>query len=114
VPLQGLQHKKSAKGIGKPKREILAAVPVRNGDKIHKSVAHRYVGDISCPHLIGVVDFKVSQQIGVYLLCRMWPRGLGLRIYGFKPHEPHQSLNTFTIDFVTQSAQVISHRTAAP
>ena len=45
---------------------------------------------------------------------RMRPAGFRLRINRLQTHQPHQSLNPLAIDVITPSAQMISHRTAAP
>jgi len=30
--------------------------------------AHPDVGDVDCPHLIGMIDIQVPEQVGVYLV----------------------------------------------
>ena len=39
----------------------------------------------------------------------VWDGGFRLRVYGVKAHKPHEALNSFAINFIAQSLQVISH-----
>jgi hypothetical protein len=43
-------------------------MPVHDGHKIHEPTAHRNVGYVCRPYLVGTVYFKVSKQIRVYFL----------------------------------------------
>jgi len=48
-----------------PNGKNKAAVPVHDGHKIHKSLGHGYVSDISTPDLIGNGDGQILEQIGI-------------------------------------------------
>ena len=47
-------------------------------------------------------------------MFQMRARRFGFWINGLQPHNPHQSLDSFTVDIITQPAQMISHGAAAP
>ncbi len=84
--LEGLDTKVRLKGIGNLPGQDFAAVPVHDGHKVHKSPAHRDVGDIGCPYLIGSVDGQVPEQIGIDLMLGMWTAGAWLG--GIRPQCP--------------------------
>jgi hypothetical protein len=54
--LQGLIAEIRVQGIGATPREDFAAVPVHDRHKIHKPTRHWNVGNVSRPHLIGLID----------------------------------------------------------
>ncbi len=74
-----------------------------------KSVAHGNIGYVSRPHLIGVVNFKISEQIGINLMFRAGPAGPGLGIDGVKPHEPHEAPHPFFIHPMTLISKPAPH-----
>jgi hypothetical protein len=64
--------------------------------------------------LIGAVNGKISEQIGIDFVVRMRTRGPGFGIDGLQPHDPHEALNPFSIHFIAQPPQMISHGAASP
>ena len=52
------------------------------------------VGDVGRPHLVGPVDDKAPQQVGVCLVLRRRLRGARLAVDGFDPHQLHQPART--------------------
>ena len=72
--------------------------------------AHRDIGYIGRPYLIGALDVQVPQQVWIDLVAGMRTAGSGLWIYGFQTHDAHQPLHTFSVECcIAQSAQMISH-----
>lgn len=61
------------------------------------------MGDINSPNLVGTINHEPSEQIWIDLVFQMRFTGLGLRINGFETYQPHQPLNTATINFIAQS-----------
>ena len=97
-------------GIGHPPGEHLAAVPVHDRYQVHETPAHGDVRYIGRPYLVRPVNCQAPQQVRLDLVLQMRPAGLGLWVNGFQTHKPHQTLNTLPIDFIAQSAQMVSHR----
>ena len=112
--LEGLDTKVRLKGIGNPPGQDFAAVPVHNSHKIHEAPVHGDVGDIGRPHLIGSVDGQIPEQIGINLMFGMGTTGAWLGVYGLDTHQPHQSLDTLSIDNYPLSLKLTRHRPAAP
>ena len=52
----------------------VTAVPVNNGNQIHKPLGHRAISDVSTPHLTWSDNFYTSQQVWVKTLCSLFRR----------------------------------------
>jgi len=63
--LEGLVAEVGVQGVGEPPGEDFAAVPVHDRYQVHKAAGHRNVGDIGRPHLVGVVDRQIAQQVSL-------------------------------------------------
>lgn len=75
-----------------------SAVPINDSHQIHKAPAHRDVGNIRGPHLIGPLDTQVAQQVVVNRMRGMPAAGVWLAVQRFDTHLPHQPANTPTSD----------------
>jgi len=56
---EGFNAKRCIQGVRKLPGKDKAAVPVNNGDQIHKAFLHSAVGDVRAPYLIGAGNLKV-------------------------------------------------------
>src|SRR3990172_6407054 len=60
-PLQGLHTKAAFHAVGDVPRDHVATPPIHYRHEIHEAAAHRHVGDVRTPHLVGRRDFQFAQ-----------------------------------------------------
>ena len=84
--LERLHTEIRLQAIGKPPGEHLAAVPVHDRHQVHIPPGHTHVSDVGRPHLIGVIDAQVPQQIGVNPVLRVRPAGVRLGVDRLDAH----------------------------
>ena len=99
--------------IGEPPGQHPATRPVQNGKKIHEAPAHRNVGDIGRPDLIGACDRHVAQEIGIDPVSWMPLRGAGLAIQRRDSHAPHEAGHTPPPDGLALLPQKITEHAGA-
>ena len=88
-------------------------MPVHDRHQIHKPTGHGNVRDIGRPHLIGMIDGQVPEQIGVNPVLRMGTAGVRLGVDRLDAHQSHQPLDAFAVDRAALSAKMPRHRAAA-
>ncbi len=76
--------------IGQPPRQHPTAGPIQDRTQVHEAPAHRNVGDIRRPDVIGACDLPLVQERGVDRVGGMPLAGAGLAIYGLNAHASHQ------------------------
>ena len=89
-------------------------MPIHDSHQVHEPPAHGDIGYICCPGLIGAVNDQISEQIGIDFVLRMRTRGPGFGVDRLQPYDPHQPLNPFSVYFVAQPPEMISHGAAPP
>lgn len=88
--LHRIQTEVGSQRVGQPPRQDPTTRPVEHHKEIHKASAHRNVGDIGGPDMIGPRDGEIPQEIGVNRMGRMPPAERRLLIQGLNPHTTHQ------------------------
>lgn len=111
--IEGMYAEIRLQGIGKPPGQDSTTVPVHDNAKIHKSPGHRDIGDVAGPHLIDMIDRKVSEQIRVNSVLRIGPAGVGFWVNRFDAHQPHKPLDPLAVDLTALSSEMPRHRSAA-
>ena len=48
-----------------------SAIYIHNGQKIHVTPFHRNVRDIRRPYMVGLVDFQITKQTGIFISGRI-------------------------------------------
>jgi hypothetical protein len=107
--VQRLDAEVGLKRVRYPPSPHLAGVPVHDGDQIEEAFAHRQVGDVGAPDLVGPLDPQTAQQIGVGLVLLRGPAGVGLLVDRHQPHEAHQSSDPFPVHSMALVLQAPSH-----
>lgn len=69
---QRFQAEGNVQGVGESPCQHPAAGPVHDGHKITKASGHRQISNFRRPDVVGAHDLLVPQQIGIYLMRRMW------------------------------------------
>jgi hypothetical protein len=64
--------------------------PVEDRDQVQKPLLHRYVGYVSGPHLVRLVDRSAAQKVRIDLVLGMPLAGVPLRPDCPQPELPHQ------------------------
>ena len=90
----------------------LAAVPVGDGDQIDKAPAHRNVGDVRGPNLIGAVNLQVPKKIAVDGMRRMAAAQVWLPVKRFNSHPLHQATDPFAADQVAFDPEHVAQHAA--
>ncbi|KFB76002.1 MAG: hypothetical protein AW06_002927 [Candidatus Accumulibacter cognatus] len=94
VAVDGFPHRVQTEvgrqGVGKPPGKDPPREPVDHGEQVEKASAHRDVGDVRRPRLIGPLDREAAQEVGMDFIPPLPTRGVGLPIEGFDPHARHQ------------------------
>ena len=111
--LEGLHTEIRFQGIGKTPGEDLAAVPVHDRHQVHKPAGHGNVGDVGRPHMVGMIDGQIPEQIGVDFMLRMRPTRVRLGIDRLDAHYPHQPLDTLAVDPAALPPEMSGHGTTA-
>ena len=81
-PLQRTDAEVGVQRDGNIPSHHIAAVPIHDDHQIDKSLLQEDILDICALELIRTIDVHVSQQIGVFLVCRMTITKHLLRING--------------------------------
>ena len=68
---QGVDTKAGIQTIWEPPAQYLSAVPVHDNRQKNKTFCHRYVGDVSGPDLIALIDGQIPQQIWIHFVLGM-------------------------------------------
>ena len=89
--------------------EHFPAVPVHDGDQKQKAFAHRDIGYVRAPSLIGSVNGHVTQQIRVAPVLRMRDAGSRLLVHRHQSHQAHESPNALSADAISEQNQIIPH-----
>ena len=95
--------------VMQPPGHDTATVDVYYRREVHKSVQHRYIGDINAPDLIGTGDSELAKQIGHLVL---WCARLGevlLRVYCNDVHLAHQPADTLRTYKEPKQEQIVHH-----
>jgi len=66
-----------------------------NGHQKHEAPGHRDISDICRPHLVGIVNDQIPEQVGIDFMLR--------------PHQTHQPLNMLPVKAIAQSSQMSGH-----
>ena len=107
--LQRVETKRRLQGIGHHPGQDIPTVPIEDGQEKHKPYAHRNIGDIRTPHLVGTRHQNIAEQIRIDFVGRMSPTRSGSWDDPFQPHDPHQPLDPFPIDPIPYLIQIDSH-----
>ena len=117
VSLQGLLERLDTKirvqRVGDPPGEDFTTVPVHDRHQVHRAAGHGNVGYVGRPHLVGMLDTQIPQQVGIDPVLGMRPTGVRLRIDRLDAHAPHQPLDAFAVDLAPLTPEVPGHRLAA-
>jgi hypothetical protein len=92
-----------------PPGQNFSGEPVHDGDQIQKPLSHRKVGDFGAPDLIGPVDPKSTQQIGISLATLRGLAGVGLLVDRHQPHQAHQSSDALFVHGMAFVLQTPAH-----
>ena len=91
----------------------VTAVPVNDGNKVHKPLRHRAVRYVSAPHLIRSYNVNTVQQIRINLVLLAPQAGARLWTDSLYAHQPHKPLYTLPVNRVSLSIQPRSYLTTA-
>ena len=91
----------------------VTAIPVNDGNQIHKPLRHRTVRDVSTPHLIGPDNINTSQKVWINLMLLVPQAGAWAWGYALYSHQPHESLYPFSVDWMTFVIEPRSYLAAA-
>lgn len=76
---EGCHAEVGGHGVGHSPGEHFPGVPVHDCHQKQETLLEGNVGDVRRPDLIGVIDPKVAQQVGIFRMGRVWFRGRWLR-----------------------------------
>ena len=79
----------------------MACGPFHDRDQIQEAAAHRNVGDVGAPDLVGPVDCQPLEKVGINPMRRVWHAGPRRLIDGLKTHQPHEPANSVCLRAVT-------------
>lgn len=99
-------------GVGQGPRQHKTAEPVHHGAEVHEAVLHGHVGDIGGPDLVGVLNAKAPQQIGVNFMLRVGhrcPLPVQGRINCHDSHQAKQAPHSFDVDASVGLGQMRLH-----
>ena len=95
--------------VGQLPRHHIARKPVKNGYKIHKSLLHTDIRDVTRKHLQGVVNRQSPQKIGIDLVFLSRLAGLRRRANGPQAHLLHQPFHPLVVDGISPPLQIDRH-----
>ena len=99
----GFQRVRDAPG------QDFARVPIHDGNQIQEPAPHRQICDVRTPNLVGSIQAKAAQQIGVNLVPFGGLAGVGLLVDWHQPHQAHQPADALFVDQVPLVAHVPCH-----
>jgi hypothetical protein len=105
--LKATHHPFGFHGVGGVPTHDIPAMHIDNLHQIHKPPAQRNVADIDLPDLIGPVDSKASEQLGILVPGQINDRGPGLAVYRSNGHELHQTAYFVLADLVALMGQIV-------
>ena len=88
-----LQHIDDVTGLqrdGDLRGQRLAAGPIYDGGQGYKPFGHRNIRRIQCPHLVGLVDGKSAQQVGINFMAGVFLAGARFSTQRLHAHARHQ------------------------
>lgn len=91
--VQRLYAKARVHRVRQSPRQNRAARPVNHRHKIQEPMLHRDVGHVDSPHVVGLGDRHIAQQIRVYLMARRGLAGVRTGDQRDDVHHPHQPLH---------------------
>ena len=99
--------------IGEPPGEHAAAGPIDDRHEIDEAPAHRDVGDIRGPDLVGPVDLQVPEQVRIDGMGRMAPAGIGLPVQRLDTHLLHQRADVLAANHMAFPPEHVAQHPAA-
>ena len=75
-----------------------AGVPVDHGREIHEALAHRDIGDIHGPDLVGPGNREMAQQVWIDRVAGMFAARVGFAVEGLDDHFAHQGRHVLAPD----------------
>ncbi|CDH44835.1 hypothetical protein BN874_1920002 [Candidatus Contendobacter odensis Run_B_J11] len=108
---QSRQAKVGLQGVGQRPAQDLATVPVHDRHQVQKALAHRDVGDVRAPDLIGLGHGQITQEIRIDLVLRARIARAWLAVNGPQPHQRHQPPHPVTAYLAALPSQLSCHLT---
>ncbi|HVX00246.1 MAG TPA: hypothetical protein VHA52_07415, partial [Candidatus Babeliaceae bacterium] len=106
---ESIDDKRRLQGIGDGITKQKAAVPVNEGNLVHKASFHGDIGYVSTPNLVGAVNDDGIQQIGVDIVLSIREAEIGFLIDCRDTHEFVKSPHSFYIDVMPCSSEIRMH-----
>jgi len=108
---QRIQAEKSVEGIAQFPRQNETAEPIHDRHQIQETLIQRDVGNVRTPDLIGSLDAKPLQKIGVGFasVSLGGPRAFALGMKRHQAHHAHQASHPLVIDRTPDRAKPSGH-----
>jgi hypothetical protein len=110
--LKGFHTEVRSQCIGQSPGQNSTTMPIHDRYQVHESTRHRDIRNVSGPHLIGLVDLSIRQQIWVDPMPRAWLGRPRPAIQRFNPHPFHQCANMAAPDLEPLSLEQVSEHPA--
>ena len=104
--IESLDAKARVQGVRQPPSQHMPTRPIHDRHQVKEASAHRDIGDVGAPDLIGPVDRHALEQIRVDPVLGMRITGAWRPVDRLKPHQAHQTTGPAATDAHTLKAQM--------